>query len=116
MERAIAPCLGTAWNIFFPNPSAFWGNGALLALNLLLGTYIFLYVLRIVMTWYPALPLDRFPYRWVVVPTEPLLVPLRRWIPPLGGIDISPVIGVGLCSLLREILLGQQGLLTGLGG
>jgi YggT family protein len=68
------------------------------------------------MTWYPALPLDRFPFRWVVMPTEPLLVPLRRWIPPLGGIDISPVIGVGLCSLIREILLGQQGLLTGWGG
>ncbi|MCL2926138.1 MAG: YggT family protein, partial [Trichodesmium sp. MAG_R04] len=31
--------------------------------------------------------------------------------PPLGGVDISPIIWVGIFSLLREMLLGQQGLL-----
>jgi YggT family protein len=30
----------------------------------------------------------------------------------LGGVDISPIIWVGICTLLREILLGQQGLIT----
>jgi YggT family protein len=33
-------------------------------------------------------------------------------VPPIGGVDISPIIWVGIISLLREILLGQQGLLT----
>ncbi|NJK60933.1 MAG: YggT family protein [Oscillatoriales cyanobacterium SM2_1_8] len=112
MERAIALLAANGSLLGVLSPAA----GAVLALHGTLGTYIVLYVLRIVMTWYPALPLDRFPYRWVVAPTEPLLVPLRRWIPPLGGLDISPVVGVGLFSLLREILLGQQGLLTGWGG
>jgi YggT family protein len=36
----------------------------------------------------------------------------RKIVPPLGGVDITPIIWVGIFSLLREILLGQQGLIT----
>jgi YggT family protein len=39
------------------------------------------------------------------------MVPSRKIIPPLGGVDITPIVWVGIVSLLREILLGQQGLL-----
>ncbi|MCS6959706.1 MAG: YggT family protein [Pseudanabaenaceae cyanobacterium SKYGB_i_bin29] len=83
-----------------------------LLLGLVLGTLIVFYVLRIVLTWYPQIPLQKFPWVIVYVPTEPLLVLLRRLVPPLGGVDITPVLGVGLFSLLRELLLGQQGILT----
>ncbi|NEP37475.1 YggT family protein, partial [Moorena sp. SIO3B2] len=37
--------------------------------------------------------------------------PMRKIVPPIGGVDISPIIWVGIFSLLREILLGQQGIL-----
>jgi YggT family protein len=40
------------------------------------------------------------------------LAPTRRWIQPIGGVDVAPVIWVGLTSLLRELLVGQQGLVT----
>ena len=83
-----------------------------LALNIVLGLFILMYIFRIVMTWYPQIPLKQFPYSLITFPTEPLLFVLRKLIPPIGGIDISPVIGVGIFSLLREMLLGQQGLLT----
>jgi YGGT family len=36
----------------------------------------------------------------------------RKIVPPIGGVDITPIIWVGICSLLREMILGQQGLLT----
>jgi YggT family protein len=36
-------------------------------------------------------------------------------VPPIGGVDIAPVIWVGLITLLRELLVGQQGLLRMLG-
>ncbi|MBF2000992.1 MAG: YggT family protein [Synechococcales cyanobacterium C42_A2020_086] len=78
----------------------------------LLGILIFLFIFRIVLTWYPQVELNRFPFNWVVLPTEPFLVPLRKIVPPLGGVDITPIICVGVFSLLRELLLGQQGLLT----
>ena len=31
---------------------------------------------------------------------------------PIGGVDVTPVIWVGLISLVRELLVGQQGLLS----
>ncbi|MDJ0620367.1 MAG: YggT family protein [Calothrix sp. MO_192.B10] len=85
---------------------ATWTLGPLLALMTLL------FILRIVLTWYPQIDLNRLPFNLVAWPTEPFLIPLRKLVPPIGGVDITPVIWVGIFSLLREILLGQQGLLT----
>ena len=36
--------------------------------------------------------------------TEPALRPIRRWIPYLGGIDISPVILILLLWFFRDLL------------
>lgn len=71
-----------------------------------------LFIIRIVLTWYPQIDLNRFPYSLIAWPTEPLLIPVRKLIPPLGGVDISPIIWVAIITLLRELLLGQQGVLT----
>ncbi len=76
----------------------------------LLGLMILLFIFRIVLTWYPQADLNRLPFNLIAWPTEPLLVPIRKLVPPLGGVDISPIIWVGILSLVREILLGQQGL------
>jgi YggT family protein len=75
----------------------------------------FLFIFRIILTWYPQAELNKFPFNLVAWPTEPFLFPTRKIIPPLGGVDISPIIWVGIFSLLREVLVGQQGLLTMLG-
>jgi YggT family protein len=50
--------------------------------------------------------------RLIGAPTEPLLAFTRRLIQPIGGVDVTPVIWVGVISLLRELLVGQQGLIT----
>ena len=71
-----------------------------------------LFIFRIVLTWYPQAELGRLPFSLVAFPTEPFLAPTRKLVPPIGGVDISPIIWVGIFSLLREVLLGQQGLLT----
>ncbi|MDB9510238.1 YggT family protein [Kamptonema animale CS-326] len=71
-----------------------------------------LFIFRIVLTWYPQVNLNRLPFSLIAWPTEPLLIPMRKIVPPIGGVDITPIIWVGIVSLLREMLLGQQGLLT----
>ena len=83
-----------------------------LVLSSLLGLYILLFIFRIVLTWYPQAELTKFPFAIAVLPTEFALKPMRKLIPPLGGVDITPIIWVGIISFIREILLGQQGLLT----
>lgn len=83
-----------------------WLLGPLLAILTLL------FILRIVLTWYPQINLNQFPYNLVSWPTEPLLAPTRRVIPPLGGVDITPVIWVFLVSLIQQLFLGPQGLVN----
>lgn len=83
-----------------------------IAIGLLLGLMSILFIFRIVLTWYPQAKLSEFPFNVVVLPTEPFLKPLRKIVPPIGGVDITPIIMVGVCTLLREILVGQQGLIT----
>ena len=85
---------------------------ATLILSLILGLMIFLNIFRVILSWYPQVTLTKFPFNLIFIPTEPLLVLLRRIIAPIGGVDISPIIGVAIFSLIRELLLGQQGILT----
>ena len=83
-----------------------------LALGLALALWTLLFLFRIVLTWYPQVDLGKGVMRLVAAPTEPLLAPTRRLIQPIGGVDVTPVVWVGLISLLRELLVGQQGLVS----
>ena len=82
------------------------------ALGLLLAFWTLTFLLRIVLTWYPQIDLEKGLWRVVAVPTEPLLSLTRKVIAPIGGVDVTPVIWVGLISLVRELLVGQQGVLS----
>ena len=83
-----------------------------LVLGLALAAWTLLFLFRIVLTWYPQVDLRQGVWRLVGAPTEPLLAFTRRLVAPIGGVDVTPVIWVGLVSLLRELLVGQQGLLS----
>ncbi|HEY9762366.1 MAG TPA: YggT family protein [Trichocoleus sp.] len=82
-----------------------------LGVGLFLGLMTLLFIIRIVLTWYPQAEVNKFPFNLVYWPTEPFLIPVRKLVPPIGGVDISPIIWVGIVSLLRELLVGQQGIL-----
>ncbi|KAM7253171.1 hypothetical protein ACFE04_008663 [Oxalis oulophora] len=77
-----------------------------------LSGFAFLFIVRIIMSWYPKLPVDEFPYVIAYAPTEPFLTATRKVIPPLAGVDVTPVVWFGLVTFLNEILLGPQGLLV----
>ena len=81
-------------------------------IGLLLAAWTLLFLFRIVLTWYPQISSENPLVALVVIPPEPLLSPTRKLIQPIGGVDVTPVIWVGLVSLLRELLVGQQGLIT----
>ena len=82
-----------------------------LGLGIFLALMIVLFIFRIVLTWYPQVELKKFPWSLIAIPTEPFLAPTRKIITPLGGVDITPILWVGIIALVRELLLGQQGLL-----
>ncbi len=83
-----------------------------IVVSLVLVVMTFLFIIRIVLTWYPQVESNKLPFSIAIVPTEPFLAPSRRIIPPIGGVDITPIVWVGIISLIREVLVGQQGLIT----
>jgi YggT family protein len=80
--------------------------------SLALAIMTFLFIVRIVLTWYPQVEGQKFPFNIIIAPTEPFLVPSRKLISPIGGVDITPIVWVAIISLVREVLVGQQGLFT----
>ena len=82
------------------------------ALSFVLSALTLAFLMRIVLTWYPKVELSKGLWPLIVWPTEPVLALTRKIVPPIGGVDVTPVIWVGFISLLRELLVGQQGVLS----
>ena len=60
-------------------------------------------LVRVISSWLPISPYSRW-IRWSFTLTEWLLRPIRRVIPPLGMIDITPVVAYLLLSWVLEPL------------
>ena len=71
----------------------------------LLSFYILLIIIRIVFSWGMVSYTNRV-MRVLVNATEPLLGPLRRMIPPLGWIDISPIVAFLILWLFQAAIAG----------
>ena len=69
----------------------------------LLSIYLILIIARVVFSWSQLSYRNRL-MRFLVNATEPLLGPLRRMLPPLGWIDISPLVaGLIIWFLLQAV-------------
>jgi len=75
-------------------------------INFIFGVYEFLILIRVLLSWVnvsPYHPLVRILYSL----TDPLLKPLQRVIPPVGGaLDISPAVALILLFIVQRILVG----------
>ncbi len=77
------------------------------------------HVLRLLFDLYGLALFVRVLFSWIRVPyggrvmrflwtiTEPVLAPIRRALPPLGGIDLSPLIAFFLLRLLQQIVFSM---------
>ena len=71
--------------------------------------YQFLIFVRVLLTWVNPDPyrptIDHPLIRLLQRVTDPVLTPLRRIIPPIGGtVDISPIVALVILEILRRIL------------
>lgn len=71
----------------------------------LIQLYTLVLLARILMSWIPNLD----PYNPIVQVlyqvTEPILEPARKLIPPIGMIDISPIVVFIVLGILQDLLL-----------
>jgi uncharacterized protein YggT (Ycf19 family) len=82
-----------------------------LTLGILLSFLTLVFLIRLILTWYPKVDLNKGFWLLIAIPTSSILNFTRKLIPPIGGVDVSPIIWIGIISFLREILVGQQGLI-----
>ena len=81
--------------------------GALLdMLGLILSSLFWLLVIGIVVSW---LRVDESTVYWIQSLVEPLLRPVRRFLPTVGGLDLSPMVVILLIKVLEMVLHGWRG-------
>lgn len=62
-------------------------------------------IVRIISSWFGMSPYSKW-IRWSYQLTEPILAPLRRIIPTIGMIDITPIVAWFLLRLLEGVIVG----------
>ena len=86
-------------------------NALLWLIDTVINLYIWVLILSAVMSWLISFNVVNTSNRVVYMVsdflyrvTEPALRPIRRIVPTLGGIDISPVILILLLAFLRRLI------------
>ena len=79
---------------------------------LLVQAYGWVMFLRIILSWVPISPPPalRPAFNFVYDVTEPFLRLFRGLLPPIGGLDISPILAFVVLFIIKVILQGVLGL------
>lgn len=75
-----------------------------------LNIYFVLLVIRILLSWFPTVDWYKQPFAILSQLTDPYLNLFRRIIPPLGGIDFSPILAFLALQFVQGLLpvVGQS--------
>jgi YggT family protein len=60
-------------------------------------------LVRVISSWLPVSPFSVW-VRWSYFLSEPILAPMRRIVPNLGGLDITPILAYFLLNLTESLL------------
>jgi YggT family protein len=84
----------------------------------LLGTYVWLIVFRVLLSWVNPDPNNPI-VQLLIRATDPVLVPMRRFIPSIAGLDLSPIVALFAIQMVQRLLvttlrggMGSGGLLA----
>lgn len=77
----------------------------LTTLNSFISIYTVLLIIRILLTWFPNVDWYKQPFALLSQLTDPYLNLFRSIIPPLGGIDFSPILGFLVLNLIQSVVL-----------
>ena len=73
-------------------------------LNIILSLYMWVIIIRAIISWVnpdPYNPIVRFLHNI----TEPVLYRIRKVLPPIGGIDLSPLVAILAIIFLKEFFV-----------
>jgi len=79
-------------------------NSILMILFWALQIYQFIILARVLLSWLPNIDYNNPIIQGLFQITEPVLAPIRRALPPMNGLDLSPlVVLIGISILTRLI-------------
>ena len=64
----------------------------------------FLVLVRVVLSWVPSVDYGHPLISLIVRITDPVLLPVRRLLPAVGGLDLSPWIAMLLLNFARQFI------------
>lgn len=62
-------------------------------------------IVRILLSWFPNIDWYKQPYKSIESISEPILAPFRKLIPPLGGLDLSPIVAFLFLQIVFGVIL-----------
>lgn len=68
--------------------------------------YTGLLIVRVLLTWFPNIDWYNQPFAALSQITDPYLNLFRQFIPPLGGMDISPILAIFLLQIVGSLIPG----------
>jgi YggT family protein len=77
-------------------------------LSILLTILSWAILIRVLLSWIPNLDRGNPLVRLLAQITDPVLEPARRIIPPIGGMDLSPIVVLLLLRLLQQLLFSLR--------
>lgn len=75
--------------------------------------YFLLIILRIFLTWIPNIDWFQQPFRSMREVTDMYLNIFRKFIPPVGGLDFSPIIAILVLQLIQVVVVDVLAMLVG---
>jgi YggT family protein len=70
-----------------------------------LNIYLVLIIIRVLLSWFPNIDWFNPPFSWLSQMTDPYLNIFRSVIPPLGGMDFSPMLAIILLQVVARIFV-----------
>ncbi len=62
-------------------------------------------IVRILLSWFPNIDWYKQPYKSIEAISEPILAPFRKLIPPIGGLDLSPIFAFLFLQIVFGLIL-----------
>lgn len=77
--------------------------------------YLFyiLIILRIFLTWIPSIDWSQQPLKSVREVTDMYLDIFRKFIPPVGGLDFSPIIALIALQIIQVVIVNIVSIIVG---
>ena len=73
-------------------------------ISIVFSAYTWIIIARAVISWVNADPYNPI-VRFLIQATEPVLEKIRRYIPPMGGLDLSPMILIFAIIFLQSFIV-----------